>query len=201
MGPPFWDIPKIITGWWFQICFFIPIWGNGIQSDYCIFSDGLAKNHPLEKGSHTFDIIKFPRKKSWFNQTFMKQINGDDIHEALSSRWWFQFFFIFTPIWGRFPFWLIFFRLVGSTTNQKKSWFNLRKNKKKHPEQNPRKTEVSEAFSSWVHVSGEWTHTATWSRRCYVESWGETKAVTIHGTGIFTYFTQTIWWMFYGKCR
>ena len=27
------------------------------------------------------------------------------------SRWWFQTFFIFTPIWGRFPFWLIFFRL------------------------------------------------------------------------------------------
>ena len=22
------------------------------------------------------------------------------------SRWWFQIFFIFTPIWGRFPFWL-----------------------------------------------------------------------------------------------
>ncbi len=26
------------------------------------------------------------------------------------SRWWFQIFFIFTSIWGRFPFWLIFFR-------------------------------------------------------------------------------------------
>ena len=24
------------------------------------------------------------------------------------SRWWFQIFFIFTAIWGRFPFWLIF---------------------------------------------------------------------------------------------
>ena len=22
------------------------------------------------------------------------------------SRWWFQMFFMFTPIWGRFPFWL-----------------------------------------------------------------------------------------------
>ncbi len=28
------------------------------------------------------------------------------------SRWWFQFFFIFTPIWGRFPFWLICFKWV-----------------------------------------------------------------------------------------
>ena len=34
-----------------------------------------------------------------------------------NSGWWFQIFFIFTPIWGRFPFWPIFFRWVGSTTN------------------------------------------------------------------------------------
>ena len=31
------------------------------------------------------------------------------------SRWWFQIFFIFTPIWGRFPFWLTFFRWVETT--------------------------------------------------------------------------------------
>ena len=35
----------------------------------------------------------------------------------LLSRWWFQIFFIFTPIWGIFPFWLIFFKGV-ETTNQ-----------------------------------------------------------------------------------
>ena len=29
--------------------------------------------------------------------------------------WWFQTFFFFTPIWGRFPFWLIFFRWVETT--------------------------------------------------------------------------------------
>ena len=34
------------------------------------------------------------------------------------TRWWFQMCFIFNPIWGRFPFWLIFFRWV-ETTNQK----------------------------------------------------------------------------------
>ena len=33
------------------------------------------------------------------------------------SGWWFEIFLIFTPIWGRFPFWLIFFRWV-ETTNQ-----------------------------------------------------------------------------------
>ena len=31
------------------------------------------------------------------------------------SRWWFQTFFVFTPIRGRFPFWLIFFRWVETT--------------------------------------------------------------------------------------
>ena len=30
--------------------------------------------------------------------------------------WWFQIFFIFTPIWGRFSFWLIFFK-GAETTN------------------------------------------------------------------------------------
>ena len=34
-----------------------------------------------------------------------------------NTRWWFQIFFIFTPTWGRFPFWLIFFKGV-ETTNQ-----------------------------------------------------------------------------------
>ena len=41
------------------------------------------------------------------------------IHQLVSliiSRW-FQILFIFTPIWGRFPIWLIFFRWV-ETTNQ-----------------------------------------------------------------------------------
>ena len=32
------------------------------------------------------------------------------------SRWWFQIFFIFIPTWGRFPFWLTFFKWVEITT-------------------------------------------------------------------------------------
>ena len=35
------------------------------------------------------------------------------------TRWWFQRFFLFTPIWGRFPICLLFLKGVGSTTNQK----------------------------------------------------------------------------------
>ena len=40
------------------------------------------------------------------------------------SRWWFETFFIFTPIWGRFPMWLTFFRWV-ETTNQKLIWVKV----------------------------------------------------------------------------
>ena len=39
----------------------------------------------------------------------------------LKLRWWFQIFFIFTPSWGRFPFWLISFKRV-ETTNQFWIW-------------------------------------------------------------------------------
>ena len=31
------------------------------------------------------------------------------------SRWWFQICFVFTPIWGNEPFWLIFFKWVETT--------------------------------------------------------------------------------------
>ncbi len=37
-----------------------------------------------------------------------------DFHQF--SRWWFQTLFIFTPIWGRFPIWLICFRWVETTS-------------------------------------------------------------------------------------
>ena len=33
------------------------------------------------------------------------------------TEWWFQMFFIFTPIWGRFPCWLIFFKWVETTNS------------------------------------------------------------------------------------
>ena len=42
---------------------------------------------------------------------------------STTTGWWFQICFIFT-IWGRFPSWLIFFKGVGSTTNQKSAQVN-----------------------------------------------------------------------------
>ena len=36
-----------------------------------------------------------------------------------STRWWqLKYVFIFTPIWGRFPFWPIFFRWVEATNQR-----------------------------------------------------------------------------------
>ena len=50
-----------------------------------------------------------------------RSMSGDPIFLHRWSRWWFQIFFIFTPVWGRFPIWLIFFKWV-ETTNQ---WYIL----------------------------------------------------------------------------
>ena len=36
-------------------------------------------------------------------------------HLLVLSRWWFQIFSIFTPTWGRFPFWLTFVKGVETT--------------------------------------------------------------------------------------
>ena len=45
------------------------------------------------------------RERSWWERSW----------SSANSRWWFQIFFIFIPIWGRFPIWLIFFRWVETT--------------------------------------------------------------------------------------
>ena len=63
---------------------------------------------------------------------FVRLLFGCKMPTKTRSRWWFQIFFIFTPTWGRFPFWLIFFRWV-ETTNQRSTpvytalyrWFRL----------------------------------------------------------------------------
>ena len=40
--------------------------------------------------------------------------HSEYVSRVLETGWWFHFFF-FNPIWGRFPFWLIFFRWVETT--------------------------------------------------------------------------------------
>ena len=50
--------------------------------------------------------------KNWFWTCVFSPGKKIEVNQLLLSRWWFQIFFMFTPIWGRFPIWLIFFRWV-----------------------------------------------------------------------------------------
>ena len=45
-----------------------------------------------------------------------------------TTRWWFQRFFIFIPIWGNDPIWLMFFRFVLTTNQRIFVWFYQQKN-------------------------------------------------------------------------
>ena len=62
--------------------------------------------------------LSLPEAVSWtFENVDSSQMMGaffEPIWKPI-SRWWFQRCFIFTPIWGRFPFWLIFFKWVETT--------------------------------------------------------------------------------------
>ena len=46
-----------------------------------------------------------------------KKPPGNYVPCQSSYRWWFQIFFTFTPTWGRFPFWPIFFRGLKPPTS------------------------------------------------------------------------------------
>ena len=59
----------------------------------------------------------FPNIRQLYIRYCQKPIIVSNFYTSNLSGWWFQIFFIFTPTWGRFPFWLIFFRWV-ETTNQ-----------------------------------------------------------------------------------
>ncbi len=86
-----------------------------------LFSDlywGIVKKTLAPWTKKTFGVwnVKWPGWRTWRrggdeNRWWFRRVKK-------ITRWWFQTFVIFTPIWGRFPFWLIFFRWVGSTTNQ-----------------------------------------------------------------------------------
>ena len=68
-------------------------------------------------GSHVFAVWGANERTKQLVDLMVRNSNCS-IYPTFYSRWWFQIFFISTPICGRFPIWLIFFRWVGSTTNQ-----------------------------------------------------------------------------------
>ncbi len=72
--------------------------------------------------------------QAWSSSQFLLNDSWRQMEKVETPRktgWWFQTFFIFIPIWGRLPFWLIFFKWVGSTTNHKMKVFIHRNSWKK----------------------------------------------------------------------
>ena len=76
-------------------------------------------------------------KQLWWGAFLDKLGNSRCATVVLHYSWWFQILFYFHPEnWGRCPFWLIFFRRVGSTTNPltfKWSIFRYSKQQLRHP--------------------------------------------------------------------
>ena len=89
--------------------------GGGLQHVSSMFSIHLTWPRSAN------EIACFPTNEGHF---FIRQKCNSWIYPSPKSsshtlgwvaRWWFQTFFIFTRIWGRFPIWLIFFKWVETT--------------------------------------------------------------------------------------
>ena len=102
------------TRWWFQICWFLTpilegmIWM--IHFDVHIFQMGWTTNwNGYCRAFSTWNVFYFPFRMCYR----LVQCSGSE--KLVGGFKMFQIFFIFTPIWGRFPFWLIFFKGVETT--------------------------------------------------------------------------------------
>ena len=78
-------------------------------------------SHPVNGTFGSMIFRPFPKGRDMDGWSVPKEgslLNGKwHVFFPMFSSWWFQTFFIFTPTWGRFHFWLIFFNWV-ETTNQ-----------------------------------------------------------------------------------
>ena len=85
--------------------------------------------HPRQCRISSINRAVHSRKVSPENGPFAatgdSEFGNPSFSNSILTGWWFQIFFIFTPIWGRFPFWLIFFKGV-ETTNQNVSALKTR---------------------------------------------------------------------------
>ena len=64
--------------------------------------------------SHEIRVVSKRAKNYVIKKTWYGTGNKNN-QQKTETRWWFQIFFIFTPIWGRFLFWLLFFKGVETT--------------------------------------------------------------------------------------
>ena len=102
---PWLDLADQAICWWLDLS----------QRDLVAIRDDVNLTFDIQGIWCTSLFHKWPKKSQ------KKKLEAKEFSEYRScsevTRWWFQTFFIFTSIWGRFPFWLIFFNWV-ETTNQ-----------------------------------------------------------------------------------
>ena len=84
------------------------VWPGGVCSKMAVW-------HELEMPSGVMEDAK-----GGFGGMFLNH-PGHQVF-VMFTGWWFQIFFMFTPIWGRFPIWLIFFKWVETTNLTSKCW-------------------------------------------------------------------------------
>ena len=99
--------------WWAELCVFPKFSGQCDKS----YRSQIPRPLPRKSTSPSLLFVFFPGTSfgTGNSNLFARVWN---LKHPWKTRWWFQVFFIFTPIWGRFPIWPIFFKGV-ETTNQK----------------------------------------------------------------------------------
>ena len=95
-----WSINMFFLNLFMSICTRVPI-----CAQQTTFLEQISYNSTLSyfrrKGSKVEEIFVSVQWPNWPN----------------SFGWWFQFFVIFNPTWGRFPIWLIFLKWVETTNS------------------------------------------------------------------------------------
>ena len=103
------DAYRTLAGGFRYFLMFIPTSGDD-PIWQLFFSDGLKPptRKSLEEGFWQIfgSMLTCFFLRKWMYTCFFNRKSGP---RKLNSGWWFQIFFIFIPIWGRFPSWLIFF--------------------------------------------------------------------------------------------
>ena len=115
INPPIPPVPLFHVGPSISSC--PTVQGRSCMFFLVVFSQGkIVFNTQLAGFSN--QIVIFLRKYQWnfWGGQMQKRVKVTlEWAKSFKSRRWFQILFIFTPIWGRFPIWLIFFRWVETT--------------------------------------------------------------------------------------
>ena len=99
---------KIKSPW--DFCFTIPGLGGGLAF-VCGTTCAQCSRHVPRQGTSRWKLPpEYHGRFFWISVR-----NHRNTWESRS--WQLKYLFIFTPSWRRFPFWHVFFRWVGSTTN------------------------------------------------------------------------------------